>query len=75
MALTDVQEYLKLLPVVKQTPQGSLWSSYDTEADVLYINFKKPSHATDSELTDDDVIVRYEGNEIIGFTILYASQR
>ena len=75
MALADVHEYLKLLPVVKQTPQGSLWSSYDAEADVLYINFKKPSHATDSELTDDDVIIRYEGGEIIGVTILHASQR
>jgi uncharacterized protein YuzE len=75
MALADVQEYLKLLPVVKQTPQGSLWSSYDAEADVLYINFKKPSHATDSELTDDDVIIHYEGDEVIGITLLHASQR
>ena len=75
MAIIDVQEYLKLLPVVKQSPQGSLWSSYDTEADVLYINFKKPSDATDSELTDDDVIIRYEGDEIVGLTILHASKR
>lgn len=75
MAVTNVQEYLKLLPVVKQAPQGSLWSSYDAEADTLYINFKKPSHATDSELTDDDVIIRYEGDEIIGLTILHASKR
>jgi uncharacterized protein YuzE len=75
MSLADVQEYLKLLPVLKQTPQRSLWSSYDAEADVLYINFKKPSHATDSELTDDNVIIRYEGEEIIGMTILQASQR
>ncbi|HKA52309.1 MAG TPA: DUF2283 domain-containing protein [Candidatus Binatia bacterium] len=75
MAIADVQEYLKLLPVVKQSPQGSLWSSYDAEADVLYINFKKPSHATDSEFTDDDVIIRYEDGEIIGLTILHASKR
>ena len=75
MALADVQAYLELLPVVKKTPQGSLWSSYDAEADVLYINFKKSSQATDSELTDDDVIIRYEGGEIIGVTILHASQR
>ena len=26
---------------------------------LLYINFKKPSHADDSELTDDDVINRW----------------
>ena len=75
MAIADVQEYLKLLPVVKQAPQGSLWSSYDAEADVLYINFKKPSRATDSELTDDDVIIRYEDGEIVGLTILHASER
>jgi len=75
MALANLQEYLKLLPVVKQAPQGSLWSLYDAEAAVLYINFKKPSRATDSELTDDDVIIPYEGDEIIGFTILHASER
>ncbi len=75
MALATIQEYLKLLPVVKQTPQASLWSSYDAEADVLYVNFRKPSFATDSELTEDDIIVRYSGEEIVGFTILHASQR
>lgn len=35
--------------------------SYDEEADVLYLNFKKPNHADNSELLDNDVIVRYEG--------------
>ncbi len=39
------------------------------------INFKKPSHATDSELTDDDIIIRYEDDEVIGFTVLHASKR
>ena len=73
--LLAIQDYLRLLPVVKQTARRYLWSSYDAEADVLYINFKKPSHATDSELTDDDVIIRYEGEEIIGLTILHASER
>jgi uncharacterized protein YuzE len=75
MALADVQEYLKLLPVVKRSPQATLWLSYDTEADTLYINFKKPSYATDSDFTDDDVIVRYDGEEIIGLTVLHASKR
>lgn len=39
------------------------------------MNFKKPSYATDSELTEDDVIVRYEGEAVIGFTVLHASKR
>jgi len=75
MAVTDIQEYLPLIPAVEHSPGGYLWSSYDAEADVLYINFKKPSHATDSELTDNNVIVRYEGEEVIGLTILHASKR
>jgi uncharacterized protein YuzE len=73
--LLAIQDYLRLLPAVKQTSRGYLWSSYDAEADVLYINFKKPSRATDSELTEDDVIIRYEGEEIIGLTVLHASDR
>ncbi len=75
MAVADIQSYLTLIPAVRQSPQQYLWLSYDQEADVVYINFKKPSHATDSELTDDDVIVRYEGEEVVGLTVLNASRR
>jgi uncharacterized protein YuzE len=75
MARGIVEDYLKIIPAVKSAPQKYLWSSYDAEADVLYINFKKPSHATDSELTDDDIIMRYEGETMVGMTILHASKR
>lgn len=75
MAPQDVSEYLHLVPAVLRSPHRYLWSSYDAEADVLYINFKKPSHASDSELTDDDVIIRYEDSEVVGLTILHASKR
>lgn len=53
----------------------TVWSSYDSEADVLYLHFKKPNNADDSEMTDDEIIVRYENDEIIGLTILNASKR
>jgi uncharacterized protein YuzE len=75
MAATTVADYLDLVPKLVRTPHRALWSTYDDDADVLYINFKKPSIATDSELTDDDIIVRYEGDEVIGLTILHASKR
>ena len=75
MALANLRDYMQLIPIVQHSPKGYLWSSFDLEADVLYINFKKPSHATDSELTDDDIIIRYEGKEIIGITILNVSKR
>ena len=75
MATELVEQYLKIIPAVKSAPQKYLWSSYDAEADVLYINFKKPSHATDSEITDDDIIYRYENDSVVGITILNASKR
>ncbi len=75
MAIAEIEQFLKIVPAVRNSPQKYLWSSYDAEADVLYINFKKPSHATDTELTDNDIIVRYENDEVIGLTVLHASQR
>lgn len=75
MVSSEINNYLKLAPAVVAAPNGYLWSSYDAEADVLYVNFKKPSVATDSELTDDDVIIRYQDDEIIGLTILHVSTR
>ena len=75
MATENIEAFLDIVPAVLQAPHKYLWSSYDADADVLYINFKKPSHATDSQLSDDDVIVRYEGDEVIGLTILHASTR
>ena len=50
-------------------------SSYDEAADVLYIHFREPVPATDSELTEDDLILRYVNDELIGITVLHASQR
>lgn len=75
MASIDLQEILSITPVLIDIPFTQLWSSYDREADVLYLNFKKPSRADDSELTEDDIIIRYEEGEIIGLTVLHASKR
>jgi uncharacterized protein YuzE len=75
MATANLAEYLDLVPALLRAPHQMLWSSYDAEADVLYLNFKKPSVATDSELTDEDIILRYDGDQVIGLTILHASKR
>ena len=32
MALANIEDYLKLIPMVKKAPHGYLWSSYDAEA-------------------------------------------
>ena len=41
MAPVIIDRYVHLIPVVKHSPKQYLWSSYDSEADVLYVNFKK----------------------------------
>ncbi len=75
MAPKELAAYLDLVPLLLRSPHGVFVSSYDAEADVLYIDLKRPSCATDSELTDDDVIIRYEGTEVVGLTVLHASTR
>jgi uncharacterized protein YuzE len=75
MAKVEVKEILSAVPQLLGIPYRRIWSSYDEEADVLYLNFKKPSHADDSELTEDDIIIRYEKGEIVGVTIPNASKR
>jgi len=48
---------------------------YDKEADVLYISFSPGTPADDSELTDNDIIIRYKNRRIVGLTVLHFSER
>ena len=75
MVTLDYHKYLGLLSEVGQTPESAVWMTLDKEADVMYINFREATEATDSELTDDDIIIRYADDDIIGFTVLHASKR
>jgi uncharacterized protein YuzE len=75
MATVDLEQVLTFVPQVLQLQQKNIWLSYDEEADVLYVNFKKSNRADDSELLDNDVLVRYEGEEVVGMTILNASKK
>ena len=75
MAAIEIERMLTLVPQLLEIPHSRIWTTYDRQADVLYVNFKKPSHADDSELTDDDIIVRYEQGQIVGITIMNASKR
>ncbi len=49
--------------------------SYDEEADVLYLSFGPPKPADDGILLDNDVILRYKRNELVGITVLGLKQR
>jgi uncharacterized protein YuzE len=59
---------------VRLTPE-KIDVEYDKKGDALYIAFSPDTVADDSELTDNDVLVRYKGNKIIGLTVLHFSER
>ncbi len=42
---------------------------YDEDADVLYISFGPPVPASDSEVLENDLVVRFKGERIIGITV------
>jgi len=42
---------------------------YDKEADVLYISFGPPKAASDSTILNNDIILHYKGDRIIGITV------
>ena len=73
--LENLSEFLKLAPAVKRSPLRSIQLTYDQEADVLYVNFGPSTQADDTELTDDDIIIRYDQGEVVGLTILHVSAR
>jgi hypothetical protein len=52
-------------------PSQRFWVDYDEEADVLYISFRRPQKATDSEMTDEGILLRCRGDEPVRITILY----
>jgi uncharacterized protein YuzE len=72
----NIGRYLTLADVIKTLPKQNVWTAYDAEADVLYINFHQPALvADDSELTEDGVLIRYQDDVIIGLTILNVNSR
>lgn len=71
----DLREILKSIPGFLKVPARRYWIDYDSEADVLYIGFRRPQRATDSELLEDGVILRKAGEKVVGLTVLNASKR
>jgi uncharacterized protein YuzE len=71
----DLAGILSIVPRLVKFPARRMWIDYDAEADVLYLSFRRPQKATESELHNDGIIVRRRGKQIVGLTILDASTR
>jgi uncharacterized protein YuzE len=71
----DLTRILKVVPQLVRFPMKRMWIDYDAEADVLYISFRRPQSATDSEMREDGILVHRRGKDVVGLTILEASTR
>ncbi len=70
-----LEDLLKAAAHLARVGAPHLWIDYDAEADALYMNFQKPQRATESELLENGVIVRYRGDKLVGVVIFDASKR
>ncbi len=79
MATTGIDKTLEEVQAIVshliKLPETRMWIDYDKEADVLYISFKRPQRATDSEMLESGMLLRYKGDELVGITVLEASKR
>jgi len=70
-----IQAVAAAIPLLLKIPMERYRVDYDKEADVLYISFRHPQKATDTRSTDDGILLRYHGKELVGITVLEASTR
>jgi uncharacterized protein YuzE len=63
------------VPLLIDFPTQRFWVDYDREADVLYISFQRPQKATDTEMTEEGILLRYRSKQLVGVTVLDASTR
>ncbi len=70
-----IQTCLSLSSKLIKLPAEHMWIDYDREADVLYVSFRRPQRAKKTVEADDDILIRKDGNKIVGITILHASAR
>ena len=75
IASQTVESVTLAVPLLLKFPERRFWVDYDAEADVLYISFQRPQQATDTEMTEEGILLRYRGQELVGITILDASTR
>jgi uncharacterized protein YuzE len=80
MALNMIEEknidhLLKATTHLVHLPQKHMWLDYDSDADVLYVHFEEKPSSNHSEMRQDGIILDYADKDLVGLTILEASQR
>jgi uncharacterized protein YuzE len=70
----EVKKVVDMLPAILEFPVKKFHVDYDKEADVLYISFERPQKATDTEVTEEGILLRYRDDKLVGITVLNASR-
>ena len=70
----EVRKIVDVIPILLSFPAKRFHVNYDKEADVLYISFERPQKATDTEVTDEGILLRYREDKLVGVTVLNASR-
>jgi len=70
----EVKRIISAVPMLLDFPVKKFHVDYDKEADVLYISFERPQKATDTEVMEEGVLLRFRDDKLVGITILNASR-
>jgi len=74
MGQEEIKKIYNWVPQILSLPSKHSWFDYDDQADVLYVSFKKPQEASDSQMVSDNIILRKRNNQVVGLTIMNASK-
>ena len=69
-----MNKIVNAIPILLEFPVKKFHVDYDKEADVLYISFERPQKATDTEVTDEGILLRFRDDKLVGITVLNASR-
>jgi len=75
LADQSLDHLLKAASHVVHLPKSQMRLDYDAEVDVLYVHFVEEAGSTHSEMLENGIILDYQGNALVGVTILEASKR
>jgi uncharacterized protein YuzE len=75
MAEIVVEEILGAVPFLRKSGSQHLSFDFDEQADVLYVSLEKPQMATDTDPMDDQTLLRYSEDRLVGITLLNMSKR
>lgn len=75
MAEIIIPDIMQAVKAIKHSNADNVHIQYDSDADVMYVNFGPLLPADESELNDDDILYRYRDGKIIGLTITHYSRR